>query len=418
MSQPNRHTSVAQLGATPRRRFYTGSDLDRAIAIADLRARTHRLMPRFVLEYLEAGAEDEATLYREREAFAEWRFLPHTLVDESHRSLKRKIIGVEAEMPLIVAPTGLNGLFQHKADVALATGAARGGVPFVQSTMSTDPMEEVAKVTGLRHWWQLYVFGGDEIWQELLRRAEACGCEALVLTTNSQIFGNREWDSRTRSSRSRPSWSTIWDAALHPRWLLNTLAIHGMPRFANVIDFVPKAHRGFFESAFWIRDQMPRSLSWDTVAMIRDRWKKPFFLKGVLNPDDVRRAVESGVDGIMLGSHGGRQMDWAVSALDVLEEAREIVGDRAALYMSGGIRRGTDILKALALGADAVMTGRATLYGLCAGGADGVARTIDILKNETLNELGQLGIATLDALDKSILRQLHGLPMPAHQPAG
>ena len=140
MSQPNRHTSVAQLGATPRRRFYTGSDLDRAIAIADLRARTHRLMPRFVLEYLEAGAEDEATLYREREAFAEWRFLPHTLVDESHRSLKRKIIGLEAEMPLIVAPTGLNGLFQHKADVALATGAARGGVPFVQSTMSTDPM--------------------------------------------------------------------------------------------------------------------------------------------------------------------------------------------------------------------------------------------------------------------------------------
>jgi (S)-mandelate dehydrogenase len=375
-------------------------------------------MPRFVLEYLEAGAEDEATMYREREAFAEWRFLPHTLVDESHSTLKRKIIGREAEMPLIVAPTGLNGLFQHKADVALATGAARGGVPFVQSTMSTDPMEEVAQVAGLRHWWQLYVFGGEEIWQELLRRADACGCEALVLTTNSQIFGNREWDSRTRSSRSRPSWPTIWDAALHARWLAGTLATHGMPQFANVIDFVPKANRGFFKSAFWIRDQMPRSLSWDTVAKIRDRWKKPFFLKGVLNPDDVRRAMDAGVDGVMLGSHGGRQMDWAVSALDIIEEAREIVGDRAALYMSGGIRRGTDILKALALGADAVLTGRATLYGLCAGGADGVAHAIDILKSETLNALGQLGVATLDTLDKSILRQLRNLPMPAHQPAG
>jgi (S)-mandelate dehydrogenase len=284
--------------------------------------------------------------------------------------------------------------------------------------MSTDPMEEVAQVAGLRHWWQLYVFGGEEIWQELLRRADACGCEALVLTTNSQIFGNREWDSRTRSSRSRPSWPTIWDAALHARWLAGTLATHGMPQFANVIDFVPKANRGFFKSAFWIRDQMPRSLSWDTVAKIRDRWKKPFFLKGVLNPDDVRRAMDAGVDGVMLGSHGGRQMDWAVSALDIIEEAREIVGDRAALYMSGGIRRGTDILKALALGADAVLTGRATLYGLCAGGADGVAHAIDILKSETLNALGQLGVATLDTLDKSILRQLRNLPMPAHQPAG
>jgi (S)-mandelate dehydrogenase len=201
VTQPNRHSSIAQLDGSPRRRFYTGANLERALAIGDLRARTHKLMPRFVLEYLEAGAEDEATLYREREAFAEWRFLPHTLVDESHRNLTRAIIGLDAAMPLIVAPTGLNGLFMHRADEALAEGAARSGVPFVQSTMSTDAMEVVGKIPGLRHWWQLYVFGGDEVWQELIRRADATGCEALVLTTNSQIFGNREWDDRTRSSR-------------------------------------------------------------------------------------------------------------------------------------------------------------------------------------------------------------------------
>lgn len=418
MSLPNRHASVAQLNGTPRRRFYTGPNLERAITIADLRARTHRLMPRFVLEYLEGGAEDEATLYREREAFAEWRFLPRTLVDESHRDLKRKICGREAEMPLVVAPTGLNGLFTHHADIKLAEGAARAGVPFVQSTMSTDPMDQVARVEGVRHWWQLYVFGGDEVWQELIRRADACGCEALVLTTNSQIFGNREWDSRTRASRSRPSVSTTIDAALHGRWFASTLASHGMPCFPNVLDFVPKQSHGFFESAFWIRDQMPRSLSWGTVAKIRAKWKRPFFIKGILNLEDVRRALDTGVDGIVLGSHGGRQMDWAGSALDILQDAREIVGDKLALYMSGGVRRGTDMLKALALGADVVLAGRAVLYGLCAGGADGVERALAILKEETSNDLGLLGVPRLDALDSDLLIRSRSLPMANHHPAG
>jgi (S)-mandelate dehydrogenase len=418
LTSTNRHTSVAQLDGKPERRFYTGGNLERAIAIADLRARTHALMPRFVLEYLEGGAEDEATLYREREAFAEWRFMPHTLVDESHCDISRAILGRKADMPLIVAPTGLNGLFRHKADVQLAQGAAQSMVPFVQSTMSTDRMEEVAQVDGLRHWWQLYVFGADEIWQELVDRANATGCEALVLTTNSQIFGNREWDSRTRASRSRPSFPTIIDAALHLRWLAGTLATHGMPVFANIIDFVPKDQRGFFESAFWVRDRMPRSLSWNTVAKIRARWKKPFFIKGILNLEDLRRAIDAGVDGVMLGSHGGRQMDWAISALDILQNAREIVGDRIALYMSGGIRRGTDILKALALGAEAVLTGRATLYGLCAGGAAGVTRAITILKNETMNELGQLGVPSLDALSIDIMIRCGSLPAPIHHPTG
>jgi (S)-mandelate dehydrogenase len=403
--------SIAQMNGSPRRRYYTGSNLDRVQSIADLRARTHKLMPRFVLEYLEGGAGEEATLYREREAFAEWRYTPRTLVDESHRSLKRDLLEREAAMPLAIAPTGLNGLFMHNADTALAAGAARFGVPFIQSTMSNDPMEEVADVEGLRHWWQLYVFGGEEIWQELLRRADACGCEALVLTTNSQIFGDREWDSRTRTSQSRPSLATSLDAALHPRWFASALG-HGMPEFANVIDFVPKDKRGFFDSAFWIREQMPRTLSWDNVAKIRQHWKRPFFIKGVLNLADVQHAVDSGVDGIILGSHGGRQMDWAVSALDILPRAREIVGDKKALYMSGGIRHGTDMLKALALGADAVLTGRATLYGLCAAGADGVHKALDVLKRQAMNELGQLGVTSLDALSPDVMVRTRGAAMP------
>lgn len=397
MTAPNRRHSPAIAGGTPRRRYYAGRNLDRVQSIADLRARTHRLMPNFVLEYLEGGAEDEATLARERAAFADWRFVPRQLVDVSQRSLAAPILGKPAPLPLAIAPTGLNGLFCRGADRLLAEGAASAGVPFTQSTMSNQRMEEVATVPGLRHWWQLYVFGGDEIWQELLRRAEACGVEALVITTNSQVFGRRDWDARTRATRSRPSLATLADAARHPRWAATTLD-RGMPSFANVMDLIPKDRRGFFDSAFWIREQMPKSLSWDTVAKIRQRWKRPFLLKGLMHPDDIRRALDSGVDGVILGTHGGRQADWSIAPLDILSQARAIVGDRIALMMAGGIRRGTDLLKALALGADAVLAGRAPLYGLCAHGAAGVAKAIDLLRQEAIDDMAQIGAAIRDDL--------------------
>ena len=400
MGDPNRELSVAQLDGTPRRRYYAGRDLARAIAIEDLRARAHRRMPRFVLEYLEGGAEDEQTLKRERTAFAERRFTPLQLVDVSRRDLRTQILRRPARMPLVVAPTGLNGLFRHHGDTALAEAAAHAGVPFVQSTMSNDAMEDVARVPNLRHWWQLYVFGGDEVWQELLRRADACGCEALVLTTNAQIFGNREWSARTMASKSRPSLASIADAARHPAWLASTLLAHGMPSFRNVVDFVPRDKRGFFESAFWIRDHQPTSMSWRTVEKIRARWTKPFLLKGILHLDDVRRSLDAGVDGIVLGSHGGRQLDGSVAPLELLPAARAVVGERAELFVSGGLRRGTDLLKAVALGARAVLAGRAPLYGLCAAGADGARRALAILEQEALDAMGLLGASSVAELDE------------------
>jgi (S)-mandelate dehydrogenase len=403
VSQPNRHTTLAQLDGTPERRYYTGRNLDRAVAIADLRAMTHRFLPRFALEYLEGGAEDEATLMRERRAYADWRFVPRTLVDVSQRTLETTILGKPASMPLMVAPTGLNGVFRHHADIQLAEGAAAAGVPFIQSTMSNDRMEDVARVKGLRHWWQLYVFGEDEVWQEVVRRADAAGCEALVLTTNTQIFGNREWQTRTQATKTRLSVPSAIDAALHAEWFAKTLLAGGMPSFSNVIDLVPKDHRRFFDSSSWIREHQPTSMSWDTVAAIRQRWKKPFILKGLLNLEDVRRALDSGVDGIVLGAHGGRQLDWTVSGLDLLPEAREIVGDRMALYVTGGLRRGTDLLKALCLGADAVMAGRAPLYGLCAGGSAGVHTALEILRKEAADAMGLLGAASIGDLDRRFL---------------
>jgi len=189
---PNRHTQLAQLDETPTRRYYTGFDPQYAVAVSDLRAMTHKRLPRFALEYLEGGSQDEAALFRERRAYADWRFMPRTLVDVSDRTLESKILGRSAAMPLVVSPTGLNGILRAHGDSMLAQAALRADVPFVQSTMSNDTMDEVAKAApGVRHWWQLYIFGGDEVWQELLRRADRAGCEALVLTTNTQIFGDR-----------------------------------------------------------------------------------------------------------------------------------------------------------------------------------------------------------------------------------
>jgi (S)-mandelate dehydrogenase len=258
----------------------------------------------------------------------------------------------------------------------------------------------------VRHWWQLYVFGGDEVWQELLRRADRAGCEALVLTTNTQIFGDREWQRRNQVGKKRLSFSAALESLTHPLWMVQNLLTHGIPDFPNIIDFVPKDQRSFFAASSWVRAHQPSSMSWDTVASIRDRWNKPFILKGILSPDDVRRAVDSGVDGIVLGSHGGRQLDWTIAPLDLLPVARDIVGDRVALYMADGVRRGTDILKALALGADAVWVGRAPVYGLAAAGAPGAARVLDILNAEALDGMGLLGVSRIDELGPHLLAHL------------
>lgn len=409
---PNRHTELAQLDGTPSRRYYTGVNAQRAVAIGDLRAMSHRCLPRFALEYVEGGAQDEASMFRERRAYADWRFVPRTLVDVSGRTLESDILGRPTPMPLVVAPTGLNGIIRAHGDSMLARAALKAGVPFVQSTMSNDSMEKVARAApGGRHWWQLYVFGGDEVWQELLRRADQTGCEALVLTTNTQIFGDREWQRRNQVGNKRLSTSAAVESMSHPRWLMQNLLTHGTPTFPNIIDFLPKDQRSFFAASRWVRAHQPTSLSWDTVAKIRQYWKKPFILKGILCPEDVRRAVDSGVDAIVLSSHGGRQLDWTISPLDLVPTAREIARDRIAIYLAGGIRRGTDMLKALALGADAVWVGRAVLYGLGAAGAAGASRALEILKSEASDAMGLLGVNRISELNPRLLTNVRSSAM-------
>jgi (S)-mandelate dehydrogenase len=356
-----------------------------------------------VLEYLEAGGEDEATLARNAAAFAEWRFLHRSLVDVSRRDVSTVLFDRKMAIPVAIAPTGLNALFWPHADLRLAEAAAAAGVPFAQSTMSNDDMAEVARVPGLRHWWQLYVFGRSEVQEKLIERARNTGCEALIVTVDAQIYGNREWHERTTSDPKTLTWSSKFDALMHPRWLAAGILAHGMPRFDNVIEFVPKDRRRFFDSAHWIRSQMDRALSWQTLARIRERWPRKLIIKGLLSVDDVVRAAEIGADAVAISNHGGRQLDWAVSPLDILPAAREAVGDRIAILVDGGVRRGTDVIKALTLGADAVLAGRAVLYGVSAAGKDGAERALDILKEEVERDLGLLGVPSVADLDSGLL---------------
>ncbi|MGE5269234.1 MAG: alpha-hydroxy acid oxidase [Thiohalocapsa sp.] len=395
--------SPAVLAGNPRRRFYAGRDPAQAVTIEDLRAMAHRRLPGFVLEYLEGGGEDEAAIARNIAALAQWRFLHRSLVDVSKRDVSTTLFGRRMTIPAAIAPTGLNALMWPHADLRLAEAAAQFGIPYAQSTMSNDRMERVARVSGLRYWWQLYVFGPKEVRETLIDRARDNGCEALIITTDAQIYGNREWHKRTQSGPKSLSWNARFDALAHPRWLAEGILTHGMPRFENVIEFVPKDRRGLFDSAHWIRSQMDRALTWDTVARIRDRWPRKLIIKGLLLVEDVERAAAIGADGVALSNHGGRQLDWAVAPLDILPAARRAVGDRIAILVDGGFRRGTDIVKALMLGADAVLLGRAVLYGVAAAGRTGASRALDILREELERDFGLLGAASVEQLNRQLL---------------
>ena len=395
----------AQLGGSPPRHLYAGRDPARAITVQDLRAMAHRFLPDFALGYLEGGAEQEQTLARNLAALAALRFVPRALVDVSQRSLAATLFGRQVPVPIVIAPTGLNGLFRAGADRMLAEAAAEAGIPFTQSTMSNMAMEEVyAGLDGLRHWWQLYVFGRPEVWEALIARAERVGCEALVVTTDAQIFGDRSWSRHHFTTPGHLTWGSVAGAGVHARWLAATM-LHrrGMPRFENILGFVPREHRGFYDSAFWVRGQMDKGLDWETVRRIRELWPRRLLIKGLIRPRDVARAAEIGADGVVMSDHGGRQLDSTVAPLEMLPEARRLVGQDFTILVDGGIRRGSDVLKAIALGADAVQIGRAALYGVAAAGRSGVARAIAILTEEMDRTLGLLGATSLAELGPDVL---------------
>lgn len=375
------------------RKLYTGKAFQRAFCIDELREVARRAMPNFAFEYIEGGSEDERALHWNRAALDAIRMIPNTLVDTSARHQRISLFGKEINSPIILGPTGLNGMTRYRGDLALARAAAAAGIPFTLSTVSNMRLEDVAKAGG-RLWMQLYVLRDRAAARDILSRAERAGYEAIVFTTDANVFGYREWDRRNYRAPGKLTLRNMFDVALHPRWALDVLS-HGIPWFDNIVDFLPAEAKSARTGVAYFNQLFTHDISWEDVAWIRKAWPHKLLLKGVLSVQDAQRAAEAGCDGIILSNHGGRQLDVCVAPIEMLPQMVRAVGDRMAIIVDSGFRRGGDVVKAMALGASAVMLGRATLYGLAAGGEAGVSHAIQILMNEIDRTLGQAGCRSL-----------------------
>ncbi|GLR64440.1 alpha-hydroxy acid oxidase [Marinospirillum insulare] len=384
------------------RRLYSGSNLDRAQSLYDLRARAVKKLPNFCREYLEGGGDDELTLSRNRQSFNDILFRPRMLVDISQRDLSTQIFDQRIAMPLAIAPTGFNGLLSHEGDLKLALAAKKAGIPFIQSLVSTVSLERIA-ATGVRHWMQLYLFQNRENFKGVIERAKKAGCEALVLTVDTSVLGNRTWDRRNYRAPMQLNLRNLIHLATRPAWVWDILVPKGMPKFTNLGDSLPPNQASAKNAASFLTKEMDASLNWQDVRWLRENWQGKLILKGLLTSEDALQAKALGVDGIVISNHGGRQLDSAPSAIDVLPEIRQAVGQDFLLIVDGGLRRGSDLIKALCLGANLVLSGRATLYGLAAGGQAGADKALEIIQTEADRTLGLLGCTEINQLGKEYL---------------
>jgi (S)-mandelate dehydrogenase len=345
-----------------------------------------------VFDYIDGEAGDERCLRRNREAFERIRLQPHHLRDVSRRDLSVDLFGREQSLPLALAPMGLNGTLWPGGDVLLARAAAKAGIPFTLSTASNTTIEEVARQVDGELWFQLYVVQ-RELAAQLVRRAREAGYRVLMLTVDVAVNGKRERDLRSGFAIPlRYSPRVVLDGVLHPSWALKQLA-HGLPKLAN---FASPDAMDVNAQAALMRRQMDASFAWDDLKSLRDAWPGTMLVKGILSADDAIRCVELGVDGVVLSNHGGRQLDDLRAPIEVLPE---VVGKICApVLLDSGIRRGADVVKALALGARAVLLGRAVLYGLAASGETGAADVLRILRDEIDTTIALLGCPACKAI--------------------
>lgn len=346
-----------------------------------------------VFDYLDGGAEDEIGLRRNQDVFARTRLIPRRLVDVSQREQTTSLLGEAIAAPMVIAPTGLNGVLWPKGDIALARAAAKAGLPFTLSTASNATLEDVAGQSDGDLWFQLYVVQ-RRLATRLTERALEAGYRTLILTTDVPVNGLRERDLRNGFSLPmRYTPRTLLDGMTHPRWALQFLR-NGMPQMRNLMSATAN---DVDAQAALLKREMDATFSWDDLRALRDAWPHRLLVKGILHPEDAARCMEIGADGVILSNHGGRQLDAAPTALEMLPRVREAVN--GTVLIDGGIRRGADVVKAVAMGADAVMLGRATLYGLAVAGETGVSHVIDLLKADIDRTLALIGCPAVSALN-------------------
>jgi (S)-mandelate dehydrogenase len=374
----------------------------RARSIEDLRRLARRRLPRAVFEFFDGGAEDEITLRENRAAFERVRLLPKVLVNVAKVDPSTTILGAGAGLPIAIAPTGAAGFGGHGTDVAIARAAKDAGIPYALSTTATASIERIAQAAPGRLWFQAYILKQRDFTLGLVARAREAGYEALVLTVDLPVGGKRERDFRNDFgipfSFTRKN---VVDFASRPLWALSMLR-HGMPVMENLVGFTPEATSTAAVASSVGRNYDP-SFDWDGLKAMRDAWPRKLIVKGVVRPDDAARAVASGCDAIVVSNHGGRQLDGGIATLDALPGVAAAVGGRVPVLVDGGVRRGVDVVKALALGAEAVLIGRATLFGACAGGEAGAARAIAILREEFMRAMQLCGARTVSDIGPDLL---------------
>jgi (S)-mandelate dehydrogenase len=367
-------------------------------SVEDYRRQAKKRLPKMVFDYLEGGAEDEHGLEHNRSVFQRWRFKPQRLVDVSRRNLQTEILGKRQAMPLLIGPTGLNGALWPNGDLALAKSATKAGIPFVLSTASNISIEDLARQCDGELWFQLYVIH-REIAQSMVLKALHAGYTTLVLTTDVAVNGYRERDLRNRFKMPMSyTPKVIIDGSLHPHWSFD-LVRHGMPQLAN---FVSSQTSSLEMQAALMSRQMDASFDWRALRWLRDLWPHKLLVKGLLSAEDAQRCIAEGADGVILSNHGGRQLDCAVSPMEALADSVAMTGK--PVLIDSGFRRGSDIVKALALGAEAVLLGRATLYGLAARGEVGVDEVLGLLKADIDRTLAQIGCPDIGMLSPAFLQ--------------
>ena len=372
--------------------------------IEDLHRLYLKRVPRMFVDYCESGSWTETTLRRNLEDFARIPLHQRVAVGVEGGTTTTKMLSEEVALPMALAPVGLCGMQHADGEMLAAKAALDFGVPFTLSTMSVCSIEDVAAFVKRPFWFQLYVMRDHRFIESLIDRAKAAGCSALVLTLDLQVMGQRHRDIKNGlSTPPKPTLKNLANLALHPRWCLD-MARTRRHQFGNIVGHV-EGVSDMSSLAAWTAEQFDRGLNWNDVEWIKNRWGGKLILKGVLDPDDARRAVECGADAIVVSNHGGRQLDGAPSSISVLPEIASRIGNDCEVWLDGGVRSGQDVLKALAFGARAVMLGRAFVYGLGAMGEAGVTTVLELIRRELDLTMVLCGVRTIEEIDEHVLHE-------------
>lgn len=374
----------------------------KAYSIEDLRLSARRRLPKAIFDFFDGGAEDEITLRDNAAAYKRRRLVPRVLTDVATVDTSTLMLGKPAQLPMAIAPTGAVGFGRRGGDIAIARAAVAAGIPYTLSSTATASIEQIAQAAPGRLWFQAYILRNKPFLAALIERARAADYEALVITVDLPVGGKRERDFRNDFSvpfRFTPK--NMLDFAQHPGWLSDIIR-YGMPVMENLVGLETQATNASAIASSVGRNYDP-SFNWDSLQKIRDNWPRKLIIKGILNPQDALRVAAMGCDALVVSNHGGRQLDGAVATLDALPGIVQAVQGRIPVLIDGGIRRGSDVFKALALGAEGVLVGRATLYGVSAAGEAGARRALEILKDELMRTMQLCGAPTIGGINASIL---------------